>query len=492
MNATLLASTSTSRGDSPEPFVPSAENEAGVNTKEKEEVDPEADTSIHARSQASVEDKATSDSRGSGAAGRDLEFSSTMDVELGAVLDDKYRLRREVGAGGMGVVYRAYDERLERDVAIKIVHPQLSEDTSFCTQLIDEARHMAQLRHPNVMEIYDVGEFAGRPYLVMPYVAGMDLRMWARQGNRLPASPATAVGIMGQVCSGVAAMHEIGIGHYDIKPTNILVSSSLEVMLADLGVAQRFMAREPSEYVSGTIGFLAPEFLRQQKIPGELVHKADIYALGVTAYWLLVGGTPWGDRTLSEIAHRQLEGDFKRPSAACPELSDRFDAPILAAMDLDPGSRPEANELREALFKARDTCAKANANQELFIVILDDDFYALDMVKTIVKGACPGAEVVTTANPRSALSLIESRPPDLIICDLDMPGINGVEVAASIRGFPSTEDVPIVMITGVGGAEDWALLRNIGVNEFLLKPIVAETLDHVITRRLDLKVPASP
>ena len=292
-----------------------------------------------------------------------------------------------------------------------------------------------------------------------------------------------AIGIVGQACAGAKALHGIGLVHHDIKPTNIIMSPSYEVILADLGLTRRMMEHEPTENFTGTVGFVAPEYIGDTPVPSTLAHKTDIYALGVTIYWLLTGRMPAGEGTVREIMNRQIAGEVPAPSEVRPELPKVFDRVVLRALEVDPSRRPEAEEFQSELFMARDSHAHADLDRQKFILVVDDDPAALRLTETHVS-ATTDAEVVTTTDPKAALSLIESRPPDLVISDLEMPEINGVELVATVRGNPRTSHVPIVMLTGVGGPKDWNLLRNIGVERFLLKPIDPQILQDTLSRVL--------
>lgn len=405
------------------------------------------------------------------------------DLEPGLVIDDKYVLREKLGAGGMGVVYAALDQRLDREVAIKVIYSSAASDPELAVKIGDEGRAMAKLRHPNVMEIYDVGSYEDRPYMVMPLCPGQNLLAWVSGQGRGPISPPVAIGIIGQACAGAKALHGIGLVHHDIKPTNIIMSPSYEVILADLGLTRRRMEHEPTEDFTGTVGFVAPEYLGTEPVPSHLAHKTDIYALGVTTYWLLTRRMPTGKGTFREILDKQLAGDILPPSEVRPELPKIFDRIVLRALQLDPSLRPEAAEFQAELFKARDAHPRADVERQRFILVVDDDPAALKLTAEYVASSSE-AEVVTTTDPKAALSIIESRPPDLVISDLEMPDINGVELVASVRGNPRTCKVPIVMVTGVGGAKDWNLLRSIGVDRFLLKPIDPQVLRDTIGRVL--------
>ena len=403
----------------------------------------------------------------------------------GQIVDNKYRLDHWLGEGGMGIVFRATDLRLKRAVAVKFLHPRVADDPRRARMFLREAESMARLRHPNVIEIYDVGRLGPCPFIVMPYHRGADLADWAEHHNGPPLAGDVVVGILGQACAGLEALHRAGLIHGDVKPANILVSDAFVVALTDLGLARHPEEGRGGMVAPGTPGFVAPELIAKEPFDTSLAHKADVYSLGVTAYWLLTGHMPVEEDEVFALLARQLDGEIPPPSSLRPELSRVFDGPILAALERHPKVRPDAAELRDELFAARDRSRHAKGGDRPFIVLVDDDQMVLRALVQVVRSALPDPEIVALSDPQGALSIIESRPPALVITDLQMPGINGVEFVAALRGLPTTADVPIVVLSGVGGADDWRLLSQLGVHRFLVKPTPTDVLRHVIRSALE-------
>lgn len=403
---------------------------------------------------------------------------------VGQIVDDKYQLDDWLGEGGMGVVFRATDLRLKRQVAVKLLHPRVANDPRRARLFLKEAESMARLRHPNVVEIYDVGRLGKCPFLVMPYHRGADLADWAEQHQGPPLASDVVVGVLGQVCSGLEALHQEGLVHGDVKPGNILVSDAFEVVVTDFGLTRQAEEGEKAMVTPGTPGFVAPELIAHEPIEPEMAFKADIYSLGVTAYWLLTGHMPVGEDEVFAVLARQLEGQIPPPSTMRPELPPAFDEPVLLALARSPRSRPGAARLRELLFEARDKSHLFGMGGRPFVMLVDDDRLVLQALERVVRSALPDPEVIALDDAEAALSIVESRPPSLVITDLQMPRTNGVEFVAALRGVPTTRDVPIVVLSGVGGAEDWKLLSQLGVHRFLVKPVATDVLRHVIRRAL--------
>lgn len=400
----------------------------------------------------------------------------------GTLIDDHFLVEEQIGAGGMGAVFRARDLRLQRAVAIKLVHAEVAADAELRSMFQREAQIMANLRHPNVVGVHDSGRWEGRPYLVMPFLEGMSLAMWASRRSGPPISADVAVGLVGQACAGASALHAAGVVHGDIKPQNVLVSEALEAVLVDLGSSQHTNMVALAGEVSGTPGFIAPELIEDTIIDPAQASKIDTYALGVTAYWLLVGQLPWpsgGSRL--ELLSQQLHAPLLLPSVARPELGTSFDEPLRAALQRDPALRPTAAELRAQLVEA---CA-LDARRQRFIVIVDDDVDMLELMEAVAATAVPDAEIVGVRDSRAAMSIIESRPPDLVVTDLQMPRINGLELVAMMRGSPSTAETPVVVVSAVGGADEWRMLHALGAECLVHKPLKPEYLRMVIEHSVE-------
>lgn len=401
----------------------------------------------------------------------------------GQLVDGKYRLARELGEGGMASVFLASDVRLKRNVAIKILRPQVAEQSTMRAMFMREAESMAKLRHPNVIEIYDIGQTGSCPYLVMPYEQGADLEAWCQRRHGPPMPIDVAIGILGQACAGIAAMHDVGLVHRDIKPQNILVLRSFEVVIADLGLTHYATVDVHPGGLFGTPGFMAPELLRGGARPDQLVPAVDVYALGVTAYWLLTGKLPTS-ADLHEILSPHSRGPILLPSEVVPHLPKELDEPILRALDADPRTRISTAELRVALSRARDAVHSKRDRHSPFVVVIDDDPLALQFVVDVVREALDEPEVAAFSDPAVALAVVESRPPDLVVTDLQMPRLNGVELTAILRGNASTRAVPVIVLTGVGGASEWSMLREVGAVRFLVKPVDPGMLYDVVRRVL--------
>ena len=406
-------------------------------------------------------------------------FADEREIELprDGLIDGRYRVLDRIGDGGMGVVLRARDERLHREVALKLIRPVLRREREMVDQFLAEARTMAQLRHANVVEVYDYGEHEDLPYFAMRLVRGPDLHTWV-ENQPQPLSVDVALGIFAQICEGVAAIHDAGVVHRDIKPENMLVDAGFRVVVTDFGLVrpveeQDFISTHASFQVTGgTAGYMAPELAREDEPDPRLAVRADVYALGILAYWLLVGRHPFVAKTRKEMLNQQIYARPLPPSEVRPDLPRVLDAVVLEALHKDPRQRPsDARRLAERLRLVRQRLAKPQSR----ITVVDEDPDTLRFVEEILGEALPDVELELLSRSDDALERIESSPPAMVITALENRGISGMELAASLRGSPVTESLPILVLSSVGGAPEWKALWHIGVQGFLLKPLLRES-----------------
>jgi Protein kinase domain len=246
-----------------------------------------------------------------------------------------YRIDELIGRGGMGVVYRAYDLRLKRTVALKLMAPELALDQSFRERFSREAELAMSLEHPNVVPIHDAGDIDGRLYLAMRDVQGTDLRALLRAEGAL--DPARALAVCGAVASALDAAHAKGLVHRDVKPSNVLLDASGHVYLADFGLTRRLDEQGGAAGDGRSVGtpaYVAPEQIEGGQVDG----RADVYSLGCLLYECLTGQTPFAGSRL-EVAWAHLEQDPPSASARRPDLPEAIDAVIGKAMAKEPGDR---------------------------------------------------------------------------------------------------------------------------------------------------------
>jgi serine/threonine-protein kinase len=263
--------------------------------------------------------------------------TASADPRLGTTVAD-YHVVALAGRGGMSVVYRARDERLGRDVALKLLAPELTDDEQFRKRFLRESRIAASLNHPNIVPVYAAGEIGGMFYLAMRFVDGADLKALLRRESRL--EPVRALALLGQVASALDTAHSHGLVHRDVKPANILLEgNSLETAyLADFGLTKAEASRADATATGqlvGTLDYVAPEQIRGQTLDG----RADIYALGCVLYECLTGKPPFGHASDVAVLYAHLHDVPPPASELRPGLPPALDASLARALAKQPEER---------------------------------------------------------------------------------------------------------------------------------------------------------
>jgi serine/threonine-protein kinase len=416
----------------------------------------------------------------------DLPASSATDadalpearIELGArlapgtLVDGCYRLVSALGRGAMGIVMLAEDERLERRVAIKFIRDDLV-DPGFQERFTLEARAMARVSHPNVLVIHAFGNHDGIPYFVTEFVEGVTLETWLCEQSK-PIELATVLRILGEICHGVSAIHAAGTVHRDLKPSNILLDADLRARVADFGISTRpAVAGEHREELAGTPAYMAPELAGLEGRPHLPSPLSDVYALGCMAFELLTGQRPFE-------AHGQLAWIVKHASAPVPlpsglrsDLPRGFDRVLLRALAKDPKLRTSSvEELR------RDLTARALEPERILVAEDDPDFGHL--LELTLQHAFPESVIECAADGRAALDILEECPASIALIDLSLPVLDGAALTSRIRQRDALRQMPIIVLTGRGGASEWQTLAHLGADRFLVKPVNLSDLVNLI------------
>jgi eukaryotic-like serine/threonine-protein kinase len=272
------------------------------------------------------------------------------DPLAGRLLDGRYAVTARIAHGGMATVYRATDTRLDREVALKVMHAELARDDDFVRRFIGEAKSVARLSHHNVVAVYDQGADGRFLYLAMEYIHGRTLRDVLTEHSRF--SPAAALDIMTGVLDGLAAAHASGIVHRDVKPENVLMTADGRVKVADFGLAraQAAAGQTRAGLLIGTVAYVPPE-----QVAGEATGpRGDVYSAGVMLFELLTGRQPFTGDTPLSVAYQHVNQDVPAPSSLAPGLPAAVDWLVLAATNRDPARRPaDAGEFARAVRTVR-------------------------------------------------------------------------------------------------------------------------------------------
>ena len=258
------------------------------------------------------------------------------DALIGRVLDRRYLVRSRIAHGGMATVYLATDTRLDRQVALKVMHAELARDADFVSRFIGEAKSVARLSHPNIVAVFDQGSDGQYLYLAMEYVPGRTLRALLRERGSLPWGEALEV--MDPILAGLAAAHQAGIVHRDVKPENVLLAADGRVKVVDFGLAraQATAGTTRAGLIIGTVAYIAPE----QVTGGVTDVRTDVYAAGVVAFEMLTGRQPHTGSSPLAVAYQHVNADVPAVGEYVAGIPPAVDQLVRAATSRDPQRRP--------------------------------------------------------------------------------------------------------------------------------------------------------
>jgi len=277
-------------------------------------------------------------------------MDTTLSAPIGQLLDGRYLVESQIARGGMATVYQARDVRLERTVALKIAHPELARDQEFVHRFIGEARAVARLSSPNVVSVFDQGSTGDLHYIAMEYVPGPTLRELLNARGRL--SPREALDIIERVLAGLAAAHDAGIIHRDVKPENVLLGNGSSVKVADFGLARAAsgVRHTRTGLLIGTAAYLAPE----QVASNMSDQRTDVYAAGVMLFEMLTGVQPHTGESPLAVAYKHVNSVVPAPSSLVPELPAALDTLVAIGTSRDPDLRPrDARHYLRAITEVR-------------------------------------------------------------------------------------------------------------------------------------------
>ncbi|MDD6434825.1 MAG: Stk1 family PASTA domain-containing Ser/Thr kinase [Clostridiales bacterium] len=254
-------------------------------------------------------------------------------LRSGTLLGNRYEIEKRIGCGGMADVYKAADHKLNRNVAVKVLKPELGGDSKFVSKFRIEAQSAAGLMHPNIVNVYDVGDDQGVSYMVMELVEGITLKDYIEKRGHLSAKEVISISI--QVSNGIEAAHRNNIVHRDIKPQNIMISREGKVKVTDFGIARAATSNTISSNAMGSVHYTSPEQARG----GYSDSKSDIYSLGITMYEMLTGDVPFdGDSTVT-IALKHLQEEMIPPSEIVPDIPYSLEQIVLKCCQKSPDRR---------------------------------------------------------------------------------------------------------------------------------------------------------
>ena len=283
-------------------------------------------------------------------------------IKIGMIIGERYEILEKIGTGGMSDVYKAKDHKLNRFVAVKVLKQEFSENANFVSKFRIEAQAAAGLMHPNIVNVYDVGEEGGIHYIVMELVEGITLKKYIEKKARLSVKEAVSIAI--QVSMGIEAAHNSHIIHRDIKPQNIIISKEGKVMVTDFGIAKAATSNTITSNVMGSVHYTSPEQARG----GYSDEKSDIYSLGVTLFEMLTGRVPFNGETTVAIAIKHIQEEMPSPREYVSEIPVCVEQIVFKCCQKSPDRRYQSMaELVEDLKQALIT------PDEDFVKVVDPD-----------------------------------------------------------------------------------------------------------------------
>ena len=399
----------------------------------------------------------------------------------------RYRIVKRLGKGGMGVVYSAEDGDLDRRVALKFLRPELRSQQDAVERFRQEARAMASVKHHNVVSVFAAGNHRGSEFIVTELIDGVSaevlLRRARARGGHLDLEK--TLRIVEQASRGLGAVHRAQLIHNDVKPSNLMVGNRTDrVVLMDFGLACHKANDDGVQptFAYGTPAYLAPETIdsRQQSRKGSV--KADIYALGATAYRLITSRAPIEARTFDELVAAHESQRPERPSRLRPDLPKGLDEVLLWPLRRDPDARPRrAEELGDALLKFIEPGREAPSPQSVLnvhkhpaawrLVLSDPDPVQLAELVQASREAAPTARVVTSNSTFGALDLVRQVGADVLVVSDDEDTSGRAELARALTLGDELHQVHVIATTSRHDGRALDRLMSLGVDQMMSRPL---------------------
>ncbi len=407
----------------------------------------------------------------------------------------QYRIEAGLGEGGMGQVYLALDTRLGRQVAIKILSPDLAEDPSNLQRFLQEARLASSLSHPNIAYIHEIGEADGIHFLAMEYIEGESLK---KKIANAPLPTAEVIAIGSQIADALDAAHSKGIVHRDIKPANVMIAPQGRVKILDFGLAKLQPSRQEQAEtqvlsspgaVIGTVEYMSPE----QALGGEVDQRSDIFSLGAVLYEMCTGRVPFAGNTPSETIARLLNGELEAMARFNYGVPRELDRIVRKCLRRDPEKRYQSAreigiDLENAGETARTRPPERADRSPIGVIIVDDEELARQIVREYL-GSFPDMRILAEcANGFAAVKAIGEHKPGLVFLDVQMPKLDGFEVLELIG-----REIAVIFTT----AYDSYAMKAFDAHavDYLLKPFSLERFKTAVERarrRIGQNAPAQP
>lgn len=398
---------------------------------------------------------------------------------LGEVVAGTYEVRSVLGSGGMGEVYEAHDRVLNRRVAIKVVRPSIASD-----YLLREGRALAAIHHPGVVTVHAMGMHRDVPFLVLERVRGLSLDRMIDERHARGESfgLVEAADLLVAIADALSVVHKAGLSHRDVKPANVMLAPGGRVVLMDFGLVLPHADRAGHRSVAGSLQYMAPEALTGDLADGA-AQLGDIYGLGVLGFELLTGMAAFDGVDPVELYRAKTRTPLPRASDVRADVPAALVDLLAQMMAPDAHDRPQGAEAAVwALRSVRKGLETSQAPRRFSVLVVDDDEDMRTALTLCVRGAAPDADVETLGDGRSAVKSVRRRVPDLLLLDLDLPDINGIEVCMLLRGMQLGSACMIVSVSGRATKADVELLQQLGVRSLEKGPALTTELVELVRR----------
>lgn len=387
---------------------------------------------------------------------------------LGEVLNDTFEIKKLIGAGGAGQVFEAHDRHLNRTVAIKALRNAAGGTATGA--LLSEGQALAALRHPGLVTVHSYGSHRGIDYIVMERVYGVSLDVhiaYRKKAGQLFSIPEVLDILIG-IAEALRAVHRSGGAHRDIKPSNIMLTADGRCVLTDFGIYTPEATAQRPSVILGTPLYIAPETISNKVAPGAY-HLVDLYALGVNAFEIITGRPPFEDANIRAILLMHLEAPVPDPGVLRPDTPQSLRKLTMDLMSKDPLLRPPG--IDQVLWRLREVQDRGDARgtEPFSVLVVDDDADFVQALEQELIETIEGVELRTASDGIEALKLVREKPPNLMLLDLHMPGMSGLELCMHLRGTRRAERCTIVCISGRAALHDLEIFSRFGVTDFVPK-----------------------
>jgi serine/threonine-protein kinase len=317
-----------------------------------------------------------------------------------------------------------------------------------------------------------LGTHGAIEYMVMErlYGIGLDehLDQHRRAGETFRADD--VMDLIRALAEGLRAIHSAGLAHQDVKPENVMLAPGGRIVLLDLGIGVPEVNAGLDGRIEGSPAYMAPEVISRNMRPGN-AHLADLYALGVVAFEMLTGQTPFDGKTVWEIWAKHLNEPIPDVRRVRPDLPRALSDLVTELLSKDPGERPQSAEsvlwYLDAMRSGRGSRPPVQLGPDVLVV--DDDAAVLSGIAMLMREVSPGTRVRTATDGEMALAMVRQQVPDVLVTDLDMPRMNGMELCMHLRGMRVAERTAIIALSGTADVHDRQLLQALGINRFVAK-----------------------